>query len=593
MNPSGETTTSTGRKYQVHHPVGRGGFGTVYRADMLGENGFTRAVALKVLNTDVADSGEVASRFRDEARVLGMLRHRAIVQVDGLVSLGERQALVMEYIEGADLARLMADGPIPAGAAIEIVGEVANALDVAFYTPGPDGRPLGLLHRDIKPSNIRITPAGEVKVLDFGVARAEFDDREAKTKSYLMGSSGYMAPERYESEDGPATDIYSLGVLLLEMLTGTAFGQTSIRPAKLAARVEEALAGVPALPASVQDLIRNMMAFEPADRPSAADIERRSWEVRRDIDGDRLRDWARVSVLQAAARPIGTLNDDLSGRMLVESHSESNPTPPAAEVPRTFRITSEADDAFAATLQNMHEPPAPDEWEEERPTVVVSAAASGASKNLFQLSAPKTPVLPAAPATPVPPPPPIPTVASPDATPAPPSVSNTPLRPSSNAEGVSGGSSLVGAQPRKPARMAAPPPTPAPAPRNTFLAAGIGAGLALLVGVAAVLALQPKRSPPPPPVAVEEVSPPAVEAQGPQATATEGLVQVTGDALSVRFVALDGRRHPEGLLRPGSYLVAADFGQGAASAGRVEVQANQVVRVDCSVSARSCAVYRD
>ena len=75
---------SPGRRYKVHRPIGRGGFGTVYRADMLGDDGFVRAVALKVLNANVGDTAEVARRFRDEARVLGLLRHRAIVHVDGV-----------------------------------------------------------------------------------------------------------------------------------------------------------------------------------------------------------------------------------------------------------------------------------------------------------------------------------------------------------------------------------------------------------------------------------------------------------------------------------------------------------------------------
>ena len=576
-----------GRRYQVLGPVGRGGFGTVYRADMLGDDGFKRAVALKVLNPDVAETGEVARRFRDEARVLGLLRHRAIVQVDGLVYLGERQALVMEYIDGADLGRLMALGPVPAAPALEIVGEVANALDVAYQTPGPDGRPLGLLHRDVKPSNIRITPVGEVKVLDFGVARAEFGQREAVTKSYLLGSNGYMGPERFEGEDGPATDIYSLGVVLLEMVTGKFFGPTSIRPQKLAQRVSDALAGAGGVPEPLAELIRQMMTFEPSERPSAGEVERRAWDLRRTMDGDRLRDWAGPAVAEAASKKVPTPEDDLSGRVLTESGQGHTPVPPASPERPSEEPSGDVPDpglvpaaptgpvpaplpppsvAVAAPAPSL---PDPDEWDDEQPTVVATetpaartgTAAGSASPNLANLA-----------------------------------------RSSAPSAGASGPVSDSGRFDRtplprpRPVVRPAPPPPPSTSNRTVWLGAALGAGAAVLMGALVVLSMAPPTEEGVQEPVDEQLTDPAPEAsqfEGPSPTDTEGAVSLVGDVPAVRLVSVDGRRHPAGLLAPGTYLVSADFGEGAKAAGRFALAAGDRVTVDCSLAALACTVIRD
>ena len=104
---------SEGRRYQILGVIGKGGFGTVYKAQLLGEGGFKRTVALKVLNADMREMEDVASRLRDEARLLGLLRHRAILGVDGLVRLNGRWTVVMEFIDGADLGRVTRTSLLP------------------------------------------------------------------------------------------------------------------------------------------------------------------------------------------------------------------------------------------------------------------------------------------------------------------------------------------------------------------------------------------------------------------------------------------------------------------------------------------------
>lgn len=129
----------------------------VYRAAMLGADGFEKPVAIKLLRLAGSDprfAAEAQQRFRDEARLLGLLRHRAIVQVDSLVYIGGHQAVVMELVDGVSMRALVKRAPVPEGPSFEIVAEVSAALDAAWHRPGPAGRPLNVCHRDLKPANL-------------------------------------------------------------------------------------------------------------------------------------------------------------------------------------------------------------------------------------------------------------------------------------------------------------------------------------------------------------------------------------------------------------------------------------------------------
>lgn len=166
--------------------------------------------------------------------------------VDRLTRINGQWAVVMEYVEGVDLRHLIAHGPLPARPAVEIVGEVASALHVAYTREGPNGQPLHLIHRDIKPPNIQITPDGGVKVLDFGIARAEFRGREGETHSLRFGTPEYMSPERIDMVDGPEGDIYALGAVLYESLVDKRLGRTSSRKDRHSDIVAAGLGSVPA-----------------------------------------------------------------------------------------------------------------------------------------------------------------------------------------------------------------------------------------------------------------------------------------------------------------------------------------------------------
>jgi serine/threonine-protein kinase len=249
--------------------------------------------------------------------------------VDGLVKLDGRWTVVMEYIDGVDLSRVVDAGrPVPARAAVEIVGEVAAALHVAFHAPGDDGRPLALLHRDIKPANVVLTAAGEVKVLDFGVARTDLASREARTRGMRFGSPGYVAPERLEGEELPAGDVYSLGVVFWELLAGGRLARPSVRRDRSEQHMNEALAQLGVQDPEVEGLIREMLAWDPKDRPSTRDVERRCRSLAARLSGPFLRDWAEEAVPPLlAARSLDQSAEDFSAEVVEEGRPTNPPVP--------------------------------------------------------------------------------------------------------------------------------------------------------------------------------------------------------------------------------------------------------------------------
>jgi serine/threonine protein kinase/Tol biopolymer transport system component len=215
-------------RYSVVEKLGEGGMGVVYRAH---DSVLNRDIALKVLRNPIAADPIRMERFRREAQVLAALNHPNIASIYGIEAHEGSYALVMELVEGATLSDRLARGPIPLREALAITRQIADALEYAHER--------GIIHRDLKPSNIKVSAEGSIKVLDFGLAKAAASPstgdeptlsvRDITGVGRLIGTPAYMSPEQARGLPvDKRTDIWAIGVVLFEVLTGRhAFGRST------------------------------------------------------------------------------------------------------------------------------------------------------------------------------------------------------------------------------------------------------------------------------------------------------------------------------------------------------------------------------
>ncbi|MCB9674768.1 MAG: serine/threonine protein kinase [Alphaproteobacteria bacterium] len=296
--------------FQIERVLGAGGYGTVYAAVLRSANGLERRIALKVVNADQTTPANVA-RLRDEARLLSTVKHRAVIGVLDLVELPQGWAVVMELADGLDLATILAHGAAPPRAALQIVAEIASALHAMWHAEH-DGRQLELVHRDLKPSNLVVTPVGEVKILDFGLAISGLLARESATATdMVVGTMKYMAPERFHGANGAPSDVYSLGVILLDLLR-VPFGVSGLcTPEELSQRLAPALRATEGVAsAGVAELVTHLLAFDANDRPTALEVSRACRKLAAEVDGPDLADWAMSEVDALMSEITERLTDD-------------------------------------------------------------------------------------------------------------------------------------------------------------------------------------------------------------------------------------------------------------------------------------------
>jgi eukaryotic-like serine/threonine-protein kinase len=219
---SGVTPKQIG-KYQILDRLAVGGMAELFKAKLEGNLGFEKLVAIKKILPHLATDRSFVEMFIDEARITASLDHRHIVQVFELGNDADTPYIAMQYVDGLDVLALLrecarAQIRLPADLAALIARDVLDALDYAHNAVDANGRPLGIVHRDISPGNVLLSWRGDIKLTDFGIARAA--ERRHKTEAgTLKGKYGYMSPEQVSSGEVDArSDLFSVGILLAEMV---------------------------------------------------------------------------------------------------------------------------------------------------------------------------------------------------------------------------------------------------------------------------------------------------------------------------------------------------------------------------------------
>jgi eukaryotic-like serine/threonine-protein kinase len=259
--------------YEITMAIGAGGMGEVYRAR---DSRLGRDVALKVMPAQFAADADRLARFRQEAQLLASLNHPNIAHIHGLEQDGPTHALVMELVEGEDLAQRLRRGPLPLDEALRIARQIADAMDAAHER--------GIVHRDLKPANVKVRPDGTVKVLDFGLAKAMAADGSGARPTdsptmmqtgltgvgMIVGTAAYMSPEQARGRTvDKRTDVWAFGCVLFEMLTGQrAFAGDHVTDLVIAVVTKDI--DWPALPEgtppAIRRLLRRCLTKNPADR---------------------------------------------------------------------------------------------------------------------------------------------------------------------------------------------------------------------------------------------------------------------------------------------------------------------------------------
>jgi serine/threonine protein kinase len=258
MNVSAGITL--GNRYTVNDRIAAGGMGDVWRAT---DSVLGREVAVKVMRANTSEDATFAARFRDEARHSAGMSHQNIATVYDYGEDDGTAYLVMELVEGEPLSAVIARGPLPPAQVRSIVGQAALALAAAHSA--------GVVHRDVKPANILLTRDGRVKLTDFGIARAADGASHTRTGE-VLGTPQYLSPEQALGKGATgASDLYALGIITQEMLTGRKPFDSGSAVATALAQVNDPPPPLPdSVPGDLRRIVEQSLAKDPAARPASA-----------------------------------------------------------------------------------------------------------------------------------------------------------------------------------------------------------------------------------------------------------------------------------------------------------------------------------
>jgi eukaryotic-like serine/threonine-protein kinase len=320
-------------RYALFGEIAAGGMATVHYGRLVGPVGFSRTVAIKRLHAQFAKDPEFAAMFLDEARLAARIRHPNVVQTLDVVSLDGELFLVMDYVQGESLVRLLracatTKQVVPLEVVSGIICGALHGLHSAHEATSEDGQPLGIVHRDVSPQNILVGSDGVPRVLDFGVAKAAGRVQTTR-EGQLKGKLSYMSPEQIQSESvDRRTDVYAMGVVLWETLTLQRLfagdGEGAVIKKVLAGAREPPSAVAPHVPKSVDEVALRALEEDPDKRfQTAREMALALEAIVPMASATRIADWLERSVGEVLAQRARSVAE-------IESQSGVGRTGPAA-----------------------------------------------------------------------------------------------------------------------------------------------------------------------------------------------------------------------------------------------------------------------
>lgn len=272
-------------QYTLLDRIAVGGMAEVWKARMRGVEGFQKTVAIKRILPHMTDNAEFVGMFIDEAKLAAQLTHPNIVHIYDLGKMGRDYYIAMEYVDGKDLRSLLNAGrrkgmPLPLGLSLLIAARVASALDYAHRKRDFEDQELGLVHRDVSPQNVLLTGDGDVKLCDFGIAKAVSKASQTQMGA-LKGKLQYMSPEQaWGRAVDSRSDLFSLGAVLFEMVTGerlfTGDSEISVLESVRQGHTRRPSQVDPTVPREVDEIVARALGIDPKDRfQSAGEMKQR------------------------------------------------------------------------------------------------------------------------------------------------------------------------------------------------------------------------------------------------------------------------------------------------------------------------------
>jgi hypothetical protein len=351
-------------RYQIVGQLATGGMAEILLGKLLGPSGFERAVVIKRILPHLASQEQFREMFLAEARTLAKLRHPNVVQVHELGQDGDELFLVLEYLDGESAYGLMrrllrAGETLPYSLGMHIVAEAAGGLHAAHELTDDDGRPLGLVHRDVSPQNIHVLYNGQVKLLDFGIAKAT--DSTVRTEAgHVKGKFRYMSPEQCRGDHlDLRSDIFSLGIVLYELTTARRLFARKNDLMTMKAITEERIVRpsqiAPGYPRRLEEIVMRCLSRLREERfQTAQELRREILALRRELSGDPVPE----SVLSALMRRA--FGDRIAEKkeMLRQIRAGSGvAVVPAAEADPSFDIPIVVDEEAVAAAAPRSTPP--------------------------------------------------------------------------------------------------------------------------------------------------------------------------------------------------------------------------------------------